>query len=49
MRDTEREAQTWAGEKQAPGREPNAELDPKPPESRPETKVDAQSLSHPGT
>ena len=45
MRDTEREAE---GEKQAPCRDPNVGLDPGTPESHPEPKPDAQSLSYPG-
>ena len=36
-------------EKQAPCREPDAELDPRTPGSRPEPKAEAQPLSHPGT
>ena len=35
-------------EKQAPCREPEAELDPRTPGSRPEPKADTQPLSHPG-
>ena len=35
-------------EKQAPCREPDVELDPKTPGSRPGLKADAQLLSHPG-
>ena len=35
-------------EKQALHKESNAELDPRTPESYPELKADAQSLSHPG-
>ena len=35
-------------EKQAPCREPDVGLDPGSPGSRPEPKVDAQLLSHPG-
>ena len=35
-------------EKQAPCREPDAELDPRTPGSRSEPKADAQPLSHPG-
>ena len=41
MRDTEREAETKAGE-------PDAGLDPRTLESRPEPKADVQPLSHPG-
>lgn len=48
MRDIERKAETQTEEKQAPYREPDAELDPRTPGSRPEPKADAQSLSHPG-
>ena len=36
-------------EKQAPCGEPDAGLDPRTMESRPEPKADAQPLSHPGT
>ena len=39
MRDTEREAETWAEEKQAPCREPDVGLDPWTPGSRPEPKA----------
>ena len=35
-------------EKQAPCKKPDVGLDPGTPESRPELKVDAQPLSHPG-
>ena len=35
-------------EKQAPCREPDVGLDPETPGSRPEPKVDAKPLSHPG-
>ena len=35
-------------EKQTPCREPDVGLDPRTPGSRPEPKVDAQPLSHPG-
>ena len=45
MRERERHGQR---EKQAPCREPNAELDPRTPGSHPEPKADAQPLSHPG-
>ena len=46
MRDTEREGQRHRQrEKQAPCREPDAGLHPG---SHPETKADAQLLSHPG-
>ena len=49
MRDRERERQRHRQrEKQAPCREPDAVLDPRPPESRPEPRSDAQQLSHPG-
>ena len=51
MRDTEtqREKQKHRQrEKQAPGRQPNAGLDPRTPRSCPELKADAQPLSHPG-
>ena len=48
MRDTEREAETQAREKQAPCREPDARLDPRTPGSRPGLKADAKPLSHPG-
>ena len=33
---------------QAPGREPDARLDPRTPGSHPEPKADTQLLSHPG-
>ena len=50
MRDTQREAETWAeGEADSPlSREPDAGLDPRTPGSCPEPKADAQSQSHPG-
>ena len=48
MRDTQREVETLAEEKQAPCRKPNAGLDPRTPESLPEPKADTQPLSHPG-
>ena len=47
-RERERETETQAGENQAPCREPNAELDPGTPGSRPGLKAGAQLLSHPG-
>ena len=43
-----REAETPLREKQAPCREPNAGLNPRTLESRPELKADAQPLSYPG-
>ena len=48
MRDTEKEADTERGEKQAPCGEPDAELDPRTLGSRPEPKADVQPLSPPG-
>ena len=49
MRDQrEKEAETQAREKQAPYRDPDVELHPGTPRSRPELKADAQPLSHPG-
>ena len=47
MRDTEREAGTQAGEKQAPRREPYVGLDPRTPGSRPGPKADAPPLTPP--
>ena len=48
MRDTERERQRYRQrEKQAPCREPDVGLDPRPG-SQPELKADTQPLSHPG-
>ena len=47
MRDTEREAETQGGEKQAPCGEPDVGLDSRTPGSHPEPKADAQPLSHP--
>ena len=35
-------------DKQAPCRKPNVGLDPRTPGSHPESKADAQPLSHPG-
>ena len=49
MRDTEREAETQAEEKQAPPGELDPGLDPRTLRSPPELKADAQPLSHPGT
>ena len=49
MRDTHRERQRHGQrQKQAPCGEPDAGLDPRTPQSRPEPKADAQLLSHPG-
>ena len=48
MRDTEREAETQAEEKQASCREPDVGLDTGALGSCPEPKADAQPLSHPG-
>ena len=50
MRDRERERgrDIRQREKQAPCRNPNVELNPGTPGSRPEPKADAQLLSHPG-
>ena len=47
MRDTERQRHRQR-EKQAPCREPDVELDPGTPESRPGPKADTQPLSYPG-
>ena len=44
MKDTEREAETWA---EGEAEEPDTGLNPRTPGSRPELKVDAQPLSHP--
>ena len=50
MRDTERERQRHRQrEKQAPCREPDVGLNPRPLGSRPEPKADVQPLSHPST
>ena len=48
MRDTEREAKTQAEGKTGSSQEPDAGLDPQTLGSQPETKADAQPLSHPG-
>ena len=48
MRDTEREADTQAEEKQASCGESDVGLDLRTPGSQPEPKADAQPLSHPG-
>ena len=48
MRDTNREAETQAEEKQAPSAEPDVELGPRTLGSCPEPKGDAQLVSHPG-
>ena len=48
MRDTHREAEMQAEEKQAPWREPNTGLNPRTPGSRPGLKAGAKLLSHPG-
>ena len=49
MRDTERERQIYRQrERQAPCGELDVELDPRTPGSHPESKADAQPLSHPG-
>ena len=49
MIDTEGERQRFSQkEKQAQCREPDVELNPGTPGSRPEPKADAQPLSHPG-
>ena len=45
MRDTQRHRQR---EKQAPSGEPDVGPDPRTPGSRPEPKLEAQPLSHPG-
>ena len=47
MRDIERQRHRQR-EKQAPHREPDVGLDPRTLRPRPEPKVDAQPLSHPG-
>ena len=44
----QREAETQAGEKQAPCREPDVGLDPGTPVLRPGPKTGAKPLSHPG-
>ena len=48
MRDTEREAETWAEGEAGSMWEPNVGLNPGTPGSRPEPKADIQPLSHPG-
>ena len=48
MRDRERQRHRQR-EKQAPCREPDVDLNPGTPGTRPELKADAQRLSHPGT
>ena len=51
MRDTERKRERQRHrqrENQAPCKKPDAGLDPRTPGSRPEPKLDAQPLSHPG-
>ena len=48
MRDTYTEKEREAEEKQAPCREPDMELDPGTPGSRPGLKAGAKPLSHPG-
>ena len=47
MRDIERQRHRQR-EKQVPCGEPNVGLDPRTPGSRPESKADAQPLSHSG-
>ena len=47
MRDIERQKHRHR-KKQPPCGEPDVGLDPRTPESRPELKADAQTLSHPG-
>ena len=47
MRDTHTENHRQR-EKEAPFGEPDAGLDPRIPGSRPEPKIDAQPLNHPG-
>ena len=49
MKDRERERERdMQREKQAPYRDPDAELDPRTLGSHPEPKADVQPLSHPG-
>ena len=48
MRDPEREAETQAEGEAGSLQEPDAGLDPRTLGSRPESKADAQPLSHPG-
>ena len=48
MRDTEREAETQAEEKQASCREPDMGLHPRSPGSHPGLKAGTKPLSHPG-
>ena len=48
MKDTEKEPETLQKEKQTPQGEPNEGLDPRTLGSCPESKADAQPLSHPG-
>ena len=47
MRDIERQRHRQR-EKQAPHRKSDSELNPRTPGSQPESKADAQPLSHPG-
>ena len=48
MKDTEGEEGHRQEDKQAPCREPDAELNPRTLGSHPEPKADAQPLCHPG-
>ena len=48
MGDTQREAETQVEGAAGPHRERDVGLDPHTPGSRPESKADAQKLSHPG-
>ena len=48
MRDRERGRDIGRGRSRLPAEEPDAELDPRTPGSRPEPKADAQPPSHPG-
>ena len=48
MRDTEKEAETQAEGEAGSPLEPDAELNPRTPGSRPEPKAETQLLSYPG-
>ena len=48
MKDTQRGRDTGRGRSRLPEKEPNAGLNPRTPGLHPESKADAQPLSHPG-
>ena len=48
MRETEGGRDIGRGRSRLPAGEPDVELDPGTPGSRPESKADVQPLSHPG-